>query len=517
MRKTVGFIAGCSFIVAMSAHAEPPTFTAEHKEHTNIATAAWRQATLCAGWEAKSHARVAIRQGLIHGGYTGGALLDDDGLYIIQLKPDASPRTLVHEVTHAWARFGPAALTEGRTDLLADCIVKRLPEIDVLDPDTGRNLKHMPDLIKWKNPQTDFEDVDFQKTRKDAYLGATRLVRVVAEVVDPQKLWPEDGRLTWSNLTHLLENAGPRGQAILTSLEGGPKRLRHDLSDQDHDGVPWIGEILAGTSPEHWDSDGDGWWDGAEIPPFPTAQPIPMDGTPICAGRSASRQWDRLFLVRSNQMRGYRLPILQVRSGEHPALGDPAHGFVLPTKDPILISLGTTPTNVTGGTWVIVDGPNLQTNTQCLHSSKATLWTRTPHSSAVMKEILRQLDAHILRSNSLIGKPSKSRYVVVLNSDEAKYEGGALHIPPGLLTWAEHENRLDALAGLAVAMHRVWQDDNKRWDTAEGLIRALVDNPPDVLFISVDDDDADRWLGEANTCATGWQGILTGDCQPRKR
>ncbi len=146
--KTARFIAGGSLVIALSARAETPTFIAEQHEHKSLAAAAWRQATLCAGWEAKSHARVAIHQGLIHGGYTGGALLDDDGLYIIQLKPDASPRTLVHEVTHAWARFGPAALTEGRADLLADCIVRRLPILDVLDPDTGRDLKHMPDLLK---------------------------------------------------------------------------------------------------------------------------------------------------------------------------------------------------------------------------------------------------------------------------------------------------------------------------------------------------------------------------------
>ena len=99
-----------------------------------------------------------------------------------------------------------------------------------------------------------------------------RCLRAVAELEDRVR-----------ELEALLVHAGPRGAIVWDVLEGGVDRQREALSDKDLDGQPWLAEILSGTDPNRWDSDGDGWWDGASAAPV-GAVPLPPDGTAVCSG-----------------------------------------------------------------------------------------------------------------------------------------------------------------------------------------------------------------------------------------
>ena len=164
-----------------SALAAPPIFSAFSPEFAEKARQAWIAAEKCTGWDAPHHDQVELRQGYVPGGFVGGAWLDGEGLYRVQVGLDNADRALVHEIAHAWASNGPSALTEGRADLLADCIVTMVPALAPLDPDAGTSLDNMPDLRRWSANRREGL-IDLDTSRQDAYLGSARLMRTVVPI-----------------------------------------------------------------------------------------------------------------------------------------------------------------------------------------------------------------------------------------------------------------------------------------------------------------------------------------------
>jgi hypothetical protein len=501
--------------IATTALAAPPQFTAEDPAHAEIASEAWRAAEVCTGWVAPAHKRVEIAQGYVRGGYHGGALIDERGLALIEVGTERQRRSLLHEVAHAWVRGGPAALTEGRTDLLADCIA--LATGGPLDPDSGRDLDHLPNLRMWDNPQVQHRESDLDEGRADAYLGAARLLRVVSKVLPEQQLWPVAGTLDWDELAALLEPQGPSGHMVLALLDGGPQRQAAGLSDRDHDGVPWLGEILTGTNPDAWDSDGDGWWDGASEPPSMAAIPLPLDGTPVCSGYAAGAKGGRAQALWRGELRNPQVGV-RVWAGDTMLVDDPAKGVSVPAGVPVLLGLRGSLEQTTGGAWAMAGGQDLVLDWNCRSSPAATVTVADPVSAAILEPFTAQLTEHISRANGLLGRPSRLRTVVSLgDSTSGVTADGVVRLSTGLTEWVQQTGRIDALSALTVALHRVWQKevDSRRWDTAEALTRALVDDPPSTLFVAVDKAMTAAWEKEAASCPDGWHGVLRGDCRPQ--
>jgi hypothetical protein len=503
-----------------AAYASAPVFSAFSPDVAEKARLAWTAAEACTGWEAPHHEQVEVRQGYVPGGFVGGAWIDGDGLYRVQLGLDNVDRALVHEIAHAWATAGPSALTEGRADLLADCIVTRAPSVAPLDPDPGTSLQQMPDLRRWSASRRD--GVDLDTSRSDAYLGAARLMRAVAEVVDRRSLWPTSGLLRWRDFDDLLRNAGAPGTMVLAMLAGGERTQREALSDADGDGEPWLAEVLGGTDPNRWDSDGDGWWDGA-APPSISAVPLPPDGTPVCAGFSG-RPGAMVQILASGVLRSGVPPEVSAFEGSYNLEGDLSLGVTLSGRGPLLMRLSATP-RAAGGLWAMVGGNGLQIDGSCQSNPRHTVWwsgdARTPRAAVwdvgLRDEFLGVVDIYLGRAEALLG-PSPTRLVVQLGGEGTEVRpDGVVQLSDGELAWARAAGRPDALAAVAVAVHRVFSAKHveRAAEGAEALTRAILDNPPDLTFVSVDLQQAERRAKTATGCDQGWTGALAGRCEPR--
>jgi len=491
-----------------------PVFVADNTDDATLASRAFTAGVVCTGWTPPHHDRVVLTRTAVVDGYAGRAFVDAEGLHRIELPTERTARTLIHELAHAWANKGPAALTEGRADLLADCIAMRLPAIDLLDPDPGHDLDHLPDLRKWTHPRGAHTARLADRERADAYLGASRLMRVVATLVPPQKLWPEDGALRWKDLDRLLEEAGPRGAIVVDMLAGGAPRQAQALTDHDRDGLPWIAEILGNTNPDVWDTDGDGWWDGAPIAPS-GAVPLPRDGTAVCSGLTASPRGGRVQ-VRARVTRSYEPPKVRVLASDTWFVDDPSRGVHIEPNQPILLALDGGLHGAVGGAWALAGGQDLLNAWNCRSTPAMTVWLGDPTFTPLLSTFIEQLEEHASRADGLLGKVPR-RLVVGLGTDAVEVDADGVRLSAELLRWATREGRLDALAGLAVALHRAWMapPDERRWDSAEALLHALVDDPPAALFFSADRDQPQERTAVAERC--GWRGAILGPCIPQPR
>lgn len=498
---------------ATTAWATPPRFIADDPTDAALARKAWAAGEVCTGWVAPAHADVELHRTEAMDGYDGRAFVDGAGLYRIEIAGRNARRSLVHELAHAWASRGPAALTEGRTDLLADCIAGQLPVPGLLDPDPGRDLDALPDLRRWTNPKGRHDSAHLDADRADAYLGAARLMRVASTVVDPRTLWPTDGILRWRTLEGKLLAAGPRGAMVVDVLAGGAERQRYALTDRDRDGVPWLAEILQGTRPDVWDSDGDGWWDGASGAPV-GAVPLPADGTAVCSGLAASANGARVQVL-YRATRADTTPKVRVVAGDIWLIDDPARGVAVEGGKPVLLALDGGLRNATGGAWALAGGQGLSSSWNCRSTPRYTVWLADPLMAVDFAEFEAAVDEHLHRATGLLG-PQPRRMVVELGADSMGVSHEGVHISAGLVGWARTEGRLDALAGLAVALHRTWQGplEARRWDTAEALTRALVDDPPETLFVAVDEEHPAARSDDAVSCPEGWRGVVGGRCAP---
>lgn len=498
-------------LAASPAWASTPRFAGDVPDDAALARKAWAAAEICTGWSAPAHELVRLERGPAVAGYDGRAYLDGDGLYRIELSGHHPRRSLLHEIAHAWTRRGPASLNEGRTDLLADCMALALTDPDLLDPDDGRDLVALPDLRRWTNPRTHEGKDLLDEGRADAYLGSARLFRVIATVVDSRSLWPEDGALRWKDLESLLLRAGPKGALVWDLVEGGADRQREALSDRDRDGQPWLAEVLQGTHPERWDSDGDGWWDGS--PPAPVgAVPLPKDGTAVCSGVAAGQKGARLE-VRYRAGRSAGSAPVRVLAGEVWLIDDPALGVRIDPGEPVLLALEGGLRGAAGGAWALAGGQDLTNAWNCRSTPRYTVWVADPRATTTLDAFARQVDDHLHRADGLLG-PTSRRLVVALGADRVAITPDAIHLSTGLVAWAAEHDRLDALAGLAVALHRTWlgPEDARRLDTAEAFTRAIVDDPPALLFVAVDEEQLAARADDAQRCA--WRELIAGRCQP---
>lgn len=425
-----------------------PRFVADQPSDGEIAAIAWEAAIECTGWEAASHAEIRVERGSVRKGFLGLASADDQGLYRIEIDAtnERSAEVIVHEVAHAWVRHGPTALVEGRAELLADCMVHARPGLAPLQWDDGRELVGMPDLKAWKSSEDHGPSAN-PLMRTDAYLGAARLVRLAGLVLPERALWPADDQVDWLDLDAMLAQSGQPGERLREVLRADPDTQRKALSDLDQDGLPLVGERMLGTDPARFDTDADGWWDGAEVPA--DARPLPFDGTPVCSGWATGPTGGVAVLKTGGNLRGSPAPMPVLRAG-HDVF---ARGRVaLVGSGSVLVELDGDPEVVSGGLWARVEGHGLVPDTACVDDERRVVWAAEARWRASVPAFAHALSVALERADERLG-PSSHRLAVVLGGPVSKVDGPVVHLSSEELA----RRGPSALAAQAVAMRRVWE------------------------------------------------------------
>lgn len=453
-----------------------PRFDAEVPADAALAAAAWEAAAACTGREGRAHEVVTIGRRVIPGDYLGVAHTDAAGrLFRIDLNTqvDRHREVLVHEVAHAWVSEGPIALLEGSAELLADCVAARVPGIAPLQWDDGRELTGLPDLREWSVPRED-APAELGAIRTDAYLGAARLLRTAARVVDPRVLLA-DPKPTWEAFEGHLAAAGAPGEALLEALRGGAGAQRRALADADRDGVTTLAESWLGTDDGRFDSDGDGWWDGAHDVPA-DALAVPLDGTPVCSGWAAPEAGASVAVLGGGNLRGTDVPIPVARAGSHPATWAPArregHGpsrALVPGGASVLVQLDGPPTaDSAGAWWARVQGEALVPDPACRSTVGVTVWAHDPALAARVPALVEALERAEALATDRFG-PGPGRVAVALGGRTSTVEGAVVWLSSRDVAAASP----DELAQLAVSLRRLWAAGERDWTAGEALARSL--------------------------------------------
>ena len=439
-----------------------PTFVADNPADAAIAQIAWEAGAECTGRPGQSHATVTISRTSLRGGLLGMAHWDADGLYQIDLdaKPGRLEEVIVHEVSHAWVMEGPPTLVEGRTELLADCMVARRMGLASMQWDDGRNLNNLPDLKTWDN-KTDHGPAVLADVRTDAYLGAARLMRSAALLVDPKTLWQREA-MTWDSFQALIASA-ENGPDLLRALDGSVVDQQLALGDPDLDGIPSMAEKWLGSDPQRWDTDGDGWWDGELLGLPHMAIAVPFDGSPVCTGLTAPKGHAATAAVGGN-LRGHGTPEVYIRQTRPNA--------------PILLESRGIRERVTGGLWAVVEGSHLvRSDGGCTDTQHGTIWAAESEFHSAIPDFAMALHAATVRAHNRWG-PTTRRMGIALGAEQTQMDGQVIHLSSSDVRQAIQADRLDALANLAVSLHRVWDNGTRQWNVAAAMARSLDNDPP---------------------------------------
>lgn len=457
------------FVLSLASAA--PRFVADHPEDAGIAHRAWLAAEACTGWSGRAHEQVELVRGRVRLGFRGLASEDEGGLFRVDLDaedPDLA-EVIVHEIAHAWVSHGPTALVEGRTELLADCIAMRAPGIAPLQWDDGRVLPNLPALKTWDAGDGLGPSVN-PLQRTDTYLGAARLVRLAALVLPERALWPEEDELDWDDLDRMLAESGEPAKPIRALLgASGPEQARA-LSDQDGDGLPELGEQIFQTDPTRFDTDGDGWWDGASV--RPGTRPLPFDGTPVCTGWATPPVGTTVRLQTGGNLRGVSEPRPVLHVGPDRSTNGQITTFGLHS---VLVGLEGAGGEVSGGMWAEVDGDGLIPDEACVQGERVVAWAVEPHLRARVADHALAVEAALLRMEDHLGG-APVRVAVSLGGPRTTVQGAVIH----LSTEDVRALAPDVLAAQVVAMRRVWDASNQRdWRDVQALARHLLRLDPD--------------------------------------
>lgn len=199
-------------------------------------------------------------------GYAAATRVDADGKVRILVKDGAfDPLVILHELAHHWTGWTPRALREGLSDLLAECAFRELTGDASFELEDVTGLTVESPIFSWT---TDASVSDDEMTRRyhDAYV----LARALQRLVPAETLWDPSATGGWPELwlavgrTHDVSRPDPAFAPF------GPSILAEDV---DGDGLLLEDERAHDASPLAWDSDGDGFWDGAEPPTGAFAMP----------------------------------------------------------------------------------------------------------------------------------------------------------------------------------------------------------------------------------------------------
>ncbi len=416
-------------LLSVALASAAPTFLGE-PDDVRLAQRAWAAARACTGREGRAEPVVPLVRKTIPLEYLGVARTDEHGtLWRIELdaRPDRQREVVVHEVTHAWVSDGPVALVEGSAELLADCVVGRDPGLAPLQFDDGRVLSGLPDLVRWDKPSED-APAGLHTVRTDAYVGAGRLLRTVAEIVPPERLWAAPS-LSWEAVRGLLAEAGPRGLELLAALDGGAATQAAALADADRDGLTALQERWRGTDEGRFDAAAG---EGDVV--------VPLDGTPVCAagGRIGSNA------------RGASLPEVRLERT---------------TTGARLARLSEPPPTTTVGGWWVRDGAADQP--ACASDARVTVWAEEAALVGRVAEVAREVGAALAEVEERHGL-GPERVAVVLGGAVTGVEGQVVRIATD-----DAQGDPALVARLAVAARRLWTDGQRDWSAVQAVAASL--------------------------------------------
>lgn len=457
-----------ALFIAIAPSAATPVFSAAHEADEERANEAWQAARECTGRDAQAHALVRIERSGLPGGYLGRAERDEDGLHTITLDPDTDrvDAVLVHEIAHAWIHGGPPTLREGRTELLADCIVRTKPGLAPLQWDDSRTLNALPDLRTWSD-RSDHGPAMLAHARTDAYLGSARLIRAAARTTPESELLT-DPALTWDAFNQLMERSA-QGRTLLEALEGGAASQREALADEDLDGVSRLIEAWQGTSDRHWDTNQDGWWDGAQAPPD-GAVALPLDQSPVCGGLRTGDARTQVRLEQGGNLRGIDPPTVQIIHGEQTSDLD----WTLPPLQPVVMRLNGTSVHSGGGAWAQASGELVQDSKGCLDDPTQTIWATDSRWSPALPEVWDTATSLRVAADEKWG-PIPQRLVIALGGPKTHIDELAVWLGDEDLNHAINRGELTALIKRAVAWSRIQGLGHGDWRAAASIANMLDD------------------------------------------
>ncbi len=507
------------FLLHPSLALASPVFLSEDPAAVELATAAWKGATACAGREASAAEEVTIEIGDPGGGFAGRAFVEGprrrvwtdhegtivreetiEGVGLVRIRVDApTSRNLAHEIAHAWVHRGPPALVEGATNLLAACIARRAPRRFPAERDAA-SLTDLEDLRTWAN--TD----EGATTRAAGYAASRRMFALLAEATPERDLWRSDW--TWAQFDAVLLGAGPIGAQIADALAGGVSAQRSAFEDQDEDGIHGIRERLAGTDPDQWDTDADGWWDGAPDQIREHAVHLGGDGSPVCSGWAAGAAGALITVRGGTHRRGDALPRVLVDGGSVdqslPIAVAPGGSIALraPSKD---------------DGWGWVEGAGLVRDRRCQTDARWTV-VAARGSDEALDPFVSALGRADEAADRVLG-PRRGRLVAFIGDPPPALTPLKLVRVPG--GWLDRgaASGWDFVAAYAVAAGRL-SDAQMTSEIVgepalyEALARALVSAIPDVLLAALEEDEVVAWTETAAACPGGWRGLAAGECGP---
>lgn len=454
------------FSVALAA----PSFVSAHPADGLVAERAWRAAEQCTGWTGLAHDTVVVERGDVRLGFRGLASADAKGLHHIAIDADDPQpnEVIVHEVAHAWVSKGPTALVEGRAELLADCIVHHAPGIAPLQWDDGRELHTLPALQSWNAGDGLGPSVN-PLQRTDAYVAAARLVRLASLVIPEGSLWPADDSLDWNALDALLVEAGAPAAPIRTLLTATGNEQARALTDRDGDGLPELGEQIFGTDPTVFDSDSDGWWDGAAVQAGHV--PLPVDGMPVCTGLATPPTGGVVTLRTGGNLRGSPAPMPVLFAGDKQSTEGQ---LTVWGASSVLVQLRGGEGTTSGGLWASIDPAGLVPDTGCSQSERVVVWADRPQLRERVPAVAEAVERALVQLDARLGG-GVDRVAVVLGGTTTTVEGAVVRLGSNDVARLSPE----VLAAQVVAMRRVWDTSRQRdWRDVVAIQRSILRRAP---------------------------------------
>ncbi|MCB9764716.1 MAG: hypothetical protein H6739_33380 [Alphaproteobacteria bacterium] len=476
-----------------------PRFVADTEGDAELAEAVWQAAVYCTARAPRTHDTVTIARDLDPTRLAGRMDYDADGLFHISLRPGSSPYVLAHEVAHAWVHDGPPALVEGRTEALNLCVVENLPDripwVDGLQTD----LERMPDLRTWVDPEPSSRGYDVVGQGLEA---AARLFRALTRVLPREQLW-SDRYVAWAPLEEDLLALGPQGERVVDALRGGAEAQRQLLIDPDHDGAINLVEAWQGTDPRRWDTDGDGWWDGAPPHP-PEAVPLPGDGRHVCVPWIRADGAPADVLVRGN-LRGFNHRTLTFRDRR-------------PSET---VRLTPELTRLDGGLWLEVAASDVVPNPFCHQGPRTLVIGRDTAAGTPLEELLRAVEQAQERADGLLSWDGRQVRVAVeeVPQDTVMLRAGSFQDPSPQVIVPEDrvrggERTMRTLGALVVAWHRLGLSGDITHQSpaaAWALVFALLPDAQRGALVNATAREIRQWRRRAEACADGWAGLLSGE------
>lgn len=471
-----------------------PTFVAADPEDVRLAQDAWTAGLACTGRTPDVAATVRIERKVPEWASSRFAALaswSNKAEARILITEGTPPSVMAHEVAHAWVHGGPSGLVEGRTDLLTACMQQRNPERFTGFLEARSDLEVMPDLRVWK-AMTDDASLLGQ-----GYLGAFRMFRAMGLVLPPERLWAE-GVTRWDLVEGMLEEAGPRGEPLLAALRGGAETQRAALLDPDLDGHSNLYEQLAGTNPDAWDSDGDGWWDGAPTVRPEGAVPLPRGQVPVCLPMVPA-SGGLVVVELGGQLGGLDIPSRLMGNG--PA-GMLVSWYALWGGHP-------------GGVYArSLEGPRVA-NPQCALRPHFTMRSSEPIADGVLGGLADATEESLRTIRSSTGLAEA--YIVVDGDGAAPFLGlsnGHTRVPVAALPRAATDESRIALARAIAAMSHMGRVvAHERAGAAGALVRTVWPGAPIAPALGAPAYEIAPWTRAVKRCARGWSGLLDGTCE----